>query len=283
MSDILDVMSGSREIFESLSATRFETKRFGQVFDEIGYWGPVTSSIDWCERNHQLSFYIAEFFNSTSNVVTVLAGFLLYIQAHMMKLEARYKLAALFLVLVGLGSFAFHATLQFEAQLFDELPMLFMQLVYSYIVMETFTTRFAKALPWVTWTFGLVYSVLHVYYRLVIVFHIVFGASLLPGVLFPIRFASRDPIVKMLYTKAMVSFSMSFALWKIDQVFCPDIEKLYLHAFWHVGSAWTAVLWTSCMMFIHLKYARLVPVQVTMKWRILPILTTSKGLGKKEN
>lgn len=28
--------------------------------ENVGYWGEPTSTIDWCERNYEVSFYIAE-------------------------------------------------------------------------------------------------------------------------------------------------------------------------------------------------------------------------------
>lgn len=30
------------------------------AFDKVGYWSPNTSSIDWCENNYNISYYIAE-------------------------------------------------------------------------------------------------------------------------------------------------------------------------------------------------------------------------------
>lgn len=29
--------------------------------DREGYWGPPTSTLDWCEENYAVSYYIAEF------------------------------------------------------------------------------------------------------------------------------------------------------------------------------------------------------------------------------
>lgn len=35
--------------------------------NRLGYWGPPTATIDWCEDNYIHSFYIAEFWNTVSN------------------------------------------------------------------------------------------------------------------------------------------------------------------------------------------------------------------------
>jgi len=33
-----------------------------------GYWGPVTASVDWCERNYAVTFYAAEFWNASTGL-----------------------------------------------------------------------------------------------------------------------------------------------------------------------------------------------------------------------
>lgn len=46
-----------------------------------GYWGPVTSSIDWCEKNYEVTPYVAEFSNTFTNIGFVILGgtFALYV------------------------------------------------------------------------------------------------------------------------------------------------------------------------------------------------------------
>ena len=39
-----------------------------------GFWGAVESSIDWCERNYAVSYYVAEYYNTISNVALLLLG-----------------------------------------------------------------------------------------------------------------------------------------------------------------------------------------------------------------
>ena len=51
-------------------------------------------------------------------------------------LPFRYTLTYLGIAFVGIGSLAFHATLLYEAQLLDELPMIYTSLVLSYCILE---------------------------------------------------------------------------------------------------------------------------------------------------
>jgi dihydroceramidase len=90
--------------------------------DESDY-GNHTSTIDWCEENYTHTPYVAEFYNAFTNFPTVALGLYGAYAALQGGLKKRYALAYLGLVCIGLGSFGFHATLTWEWQLMDELPM----------------------------------------------------------------------------------------------------------------------------------------------------------------
>jgi dihydroceramidase len=36
-----------------------------------GYWGARTSTLDWCEENYIVSYFIAEFWNTLTNIVII--------------------------------------------------------------------------------------------------------------------------------------------------------------------------------------------------------------------
>ena len=85
------------------------------------YWGAPTASEDWCEPNYVFSRYIAEFFNVLSSVPIVFAGCLGIYVGLKQKWAKRFIAPSLLTVLVGLGSIAFHGTLQYCGQAMDEL------------------------------------------------------------------------------------------------------------------------------------------------------------------
>jgi dihydroceramidase len=89
-----------------------------------GLWGSPTATIDWCEDNYELTQYIAEFWNTLSNVFMILPSFVAAFDSWHQKFERRQTLCFLFLGLVGMGSTLFHMTLTYEMQLLDELPMI---------------------------------------------------------------------------------------------------------------------------------------------------------------
>ena len=109
--------------------------------DLNGFWHEHTATIDWCETNYQVTHYVAEFWNTVSNLVIILFPIRsLYwcYQHYFHKSQLKYQEKSLIfdipltiiacnmgLSLVGVGSWMFHMTLQYEMQLLDELPMVY--------------------------------------------------------------------------------------------------------------------------------------------------------------
>jgi Ceramidase len=77
-----------------------------------GYWGIPTATIDWCEPNYQHSFYIAEFWNTVSNILFVLLGLFGLYRSMQSGFEARFHACFIAVLVTGLGSAMFHGTLQ---------------------------------------------------------------------------------------------------------------------------------------------------------------------------
>ena len=80
-----------------------------------GYWGLPNAEFDWCEFNYLSSFYVAEPVNSFTMISFFVVIFRLFkylrsalhscLHAHALLIE---------IGLVAIGSFAFHATLQYK-------------------------------------------------------------------------------------------------------------------------------------------------------------------------
>jgi len=96
-----------------------------------GMW-EVTSTIDWCEPNYLHSSYVAETWNTFSNLIyIILSLYFLYQSSRLFKSDPRLKtrklmrivVSSVAIVIVGVGSFLFHMTLLKEYQALDELAM----------------------------------------------------------------------------------------------------------------------------------------------------------------
>ena len=97
------------------------------------YWGPPTADYNWCEEDYAVTAYCAEFFNTISSFAIVLAGGIFARQAAARAYGARFLIAAFGLIVIGIGSVAFHGTLRREGQVLDEVPMLWASLVFLWI------------------------------------------------------------------------------------------------------------------------------------------------------
>ena len=120
-------------------------KSFGALLAEA-YARP--SNVDWCESNYAYSPLIAEMWNTASSVpMSFVAGFGLWKARECMLMESRWAWAWVMLAVVGVGSALFHATLLHVFQAADELPMLYCNLVFVYLMLEergeTRSRRFA--------------------------------------------------------------------------------------------------------------------------------------------
>lgn len=90
-----------------------------------GYWGEITSTIDWCEENYVVSHYVAEWSNTFTNSIFISTALYTIYCTRRNKLELRFLLIGLAYCLVGVGSWLFHMTLKYHFQLLDELPMIY--------------------------------------------------------------------------------------------------------------------------------------------------------------
>ena len=80
-----------------------------------GYWGVPNAEFDWCEFNYLSSFYVAEPINSFTMLSFFVVIFRLYKHLGSSLYSCSHAHALLIEIgLVAVGSFAFHATLQYR-------------------------------------------------------------------------------------------------------------------------------------------------------------------------
>ena len=92
-----------------------------------GVWGAPAGDFDWCEANHLHSEHVAEPFNVVTSAFYPLMCAVHYYRVRSDPSERPPSFWVLVLLgltsLMGIGSMAFHSTLQYDTQLFDELPL----------------------------------------------------------------------------------------------------------------------------------------------------------------
>jgi hypothetical protein len=116
-----------------------------------GHWGRPNAEFDWCELNYMESTFVAEPFNTFTSLlyfVSAAFGWVLHQPLPSGGLRLVERLMLLFVVLIGVGSTAFHATLLYPMQLLDELPIYWLMLSCSHALFhrnEATTTASNKA------------------------------------------------------------------------------------------------------------------------------------------
>lgn len=213
-----------------------------------GLWGVPTSTVDWCESNYAVTSYLAEFFNTASSFVIVAVGLYGY-WLHRRIVEPRFLASFAAVGLVGAGSTAFHATLRFELQLLDELPMLYSALIMVHILVENQPQRrFGRWFPLVLIAHGLLVTALTAWTRGSLqfyLFHVSFG-SLELFALFRVFQISRRypaPAQRRVFRVGMGAYLVGILVWFVDLRYCELLASVLpsyglvnpqLHAVWHV-------------------------------------------------
>ncbi|XP_042587962.1 alkaline ceramidase 3 [Cyprinus carpio] len=214
-----------------------------------GYWGTPTSTLDWCEENYVVSYYIAEFckYVRTSGLCSVHA--------------VHCRVGRLGIAAVGIGSWSFHMTLQYEMQLLDELPMIYSCCVFVYCLYECFKQERVVNHLSVTFllTFSIIVSVVYliwkepVFHQLVLSLKVYNFLIISPSVLVAFLVIRSVFIVTWVYPwlralgfTSLSVFLLGFVLWNIDNIFCDSLRATrqrlppvvgavtQLHAWWHI-------------------------------------------------
>ncbi|KAL8594789.1 hypothetical protein ACOMHN_047507 [Nucella lapillus] len=245
-----------------------------------GYWGRVTSTIDWCEENYVVSPYVAEFWNTISNVIMIFAPLFAGCLAVRQRLEKPVIFSYFSIVVVGCGSWLFHMTLQYSMQLMDELPMIWGSafLLYGILTLEGKRENY----------YWLIAALLG-YCLLVTVLYLVnnnpvFHEAAYGLMVAVMAFGAIKIIVKygnrvgtLLYLSSFVTYMSGFLLWNVDNLYCQHLrslrrDKVHLaatpllecHAWWHILAGLGSYL---CLLFV--SYMRYTILNMTPKVKFL--------------
>ncbi|MBN3324943.1 ACER3 ceramidase, partial [Atractosteus spatula] len=281
--------------------TRLLVSIMAPAADRPGFWGRPTSTLDWCEENYAVSFYIAEFSewlqahfsssvtvkgqtevlrqcavwvgqrnrkghgqlaennpllwcttergNTVSNLIMILPPIYGAIQTVRDGLEIRYVFAYLGLTAVGIGSWCFHMTLQYEMQLLDELPMIYSCCVFVYCLYECFKQKSSmNYFPIVLLlVFSVLVTVVYLQWKEPVFHQVMYGilvACLVLRSVFIVTWVY--PWLRPLSYTSLSVFMMGFVLWNIDNIFCDTLREArqrlpavvgavtQFHAWWHI-------------------------------------------------
>jgi len=210
---------------------------------------PMTSRVDWCEPNYQVTPYITEFVNTVSNIPLVVFPVVQYImyQSYASLCQPNLRFLLLTLQVVGVGSTYYHATLSFAGQLVDENGILWSLAWLSagywpkHLLPLGIKSRSTFTMCYILVTFCC--TVLSISAPEFNQFALmVFGAPFVLSVLkdyFSCRLS--NAIYRVCFPNFILGFGIAFVFWGLDKSFCPlwcSLYMPYLHGVWHVLTAY---------------------------------------------
>ncbi|KAF3764912.1 alkaline phytoceramidase [Cryphonectria parasitica EP155] len=231
-----------------------------------GIWGTQTSTLNWCEEDYNVTPYIAEFFNTSTNLIFLYLGVMGIRECLRHGHGLVFVFSFLGYVVVGLGSMAFHATLKYSMQLADELPMIYTTCIVAYATFSYSRPRHTQVLvalgllalaSWITIYYlssqdPVFHQVAYAALMLALVFRAMFDmeATLRPALRKRCETpAEADEILRQMWKMAftgIVLFLVGFSIWLLDNTFCrhlrdarntillPWAAVLEGHAWWHI-------------------------------------------------
>ncbi|KAF1990146.1 alkaline phytoceramidase [Aulographum hederae CBS 113979] len=227
----------------------------GDPRSHLGYWGTPTSNANFCEEDYAVTLYIAEFINSLTNLAYVY----LALRYRPSKSYLKLDFMSTSLILVGLTSFIFHATLRQTLQYFDDLSMFLLagsllQPLYCMNQSAHLRLLVSAVITVAISTMAAIYVRsgdirIHMY-AFAFMLHLIW-----PRTLYLIHSKSlnrtegeKKVLMRRFYT-AVGSLVLAYAIWNVDLEKCAELrafrERLgvplqwlfELHGWWHVGTA----------------------------------------------
>ena len=231
--------------------------------DIIGYWGKPTSTLDWCEKNYTYTHYVAEFWNTITNLSMIITPIYGLINAYHQGIERRYMICYALLLLTGIGSWMFHMTLLFEMQLLDEIPMVWggAFMLYSLYRARNSYDEGGKWVGLALLSYSIIVTAVYLFNKNA-VFHEFMYGLLVTGIVFlavKYTYLYYKKGVPLFYA-GVVLYGVGFALWNIDNNFCPRVTDLrenklgsnnilkflspltQLHGWWHLMAGYATYI-----------------------------------------
>jgi len=227
-----------------------------------------SSPIDWCEDNYSFSPHIAEFINTISNVLFfIMPPFLMVLHRD----YARHcgngiHIIWLLLIVVGLSSAYFHATLSLLGQLLDELAILWVVMAcywlwypeYALPASYRYQINGRRKFSHFFIIFALVTSLMGFIQPAVNAFCLMLLTVPSIGLMVMVLKAERNTRIVNLGKRSIGIISMALVAWVNDRFLCSywaGVGFPYLHGVWHIliflSSYSSIVLFAYCDVINH--------------------------------
>ncbi|KAG8471042.1 hypothetical protein KFE25_009463 [Diacronema lutheri] len=213
-----------------------------------GFWGSPTALHTFCEPKYAPSYFFAEMFNSISSLIFCAAAIYLLVDRDI-RADLVVVLLAVALFIIGLGSAAFHATMLWEYELWDELPMLvFVALALLSKAaclpraLQPYRAAYVSAVTLATCGSAAAYVLLKKYDVFVHSFTLIVFVDLAVGSAQP----AESRAINWFKLMTALTLAAGKALWEVEVRLCAVEPRVWvLHVAWHVlacASAYCGIL-----------------------------------------
>ncbi|KAG9143119.1 hypothetical protein Leryth_006353 [Lithospermum erythrorhizon] len=218
------------------------------------FWGPVTSTNEWCEQNYVYSSYIAEFFNTFSNVPGIILAFIGLVNALRQRFEKRFSVLHVSNMVLAIGSMIYHATLRRMEQQGDETPMVWEMLLYIYILYSP-DWQYRSTMPTFLFIYGVVFAIIHSQLLLGFIFKIHYALLCLLCIprMYKYYLYTEDRSAKRLGRLYLITILVGSLCWLGDRLFCKDFSRWYFnpqgHSLWHIFMSFNSYFANAFLMY----------------------------------
>lgn len=240
-----------------------------------------TSSVDFCEENYFVSKHFAEFHNTWSSLIMIFPAIVGLIYANPTK-EWRFTVMFLNLAFIFAGSILLHMSLEAIQQSLDEVPMLWLNNMLLFALIELKSPKGKPAYPYLA-PFMIVFCIAEtVMYYTFRNLYFVFLATFIPLTVVVLLWTGKlalftknvSPIAKNLYIASTVSYSViGSPLWILEMNLCRHFIPYFrlaggmtFHILWHIGAGLGAYF---MIMFLIAMRIEALGGKVGLKWVLL--------------
>jgi len=209
-------------------------------------WGRIDAAHVFCEPKYTTSPHVAEFYNAVSSLVYVAAGVAGLVLSRRWASDWRIQAGWAALIVVGIGSVLFHATMRFAMELCDEIPMLFLVLAFlvgkedciGFMSGRAGRRRFRLAALVLIGLSTASYVALFVYE----IFVYSFGLAVLFEIGLDLACRPKTWQTRACFAIAVACIAAGHAVWQLEQRLCAQHPRIWpLHMVWHLLSCFGGV------------------------------------------
>lgn len=240
-----------------------------------GYWGDTTATLDWCEQNYEVSWYIAEFWNTVTNLSMIIPPLWGIYKCLQRDLETRYLVGFLALLLVGIGSTMFHMTLQYSMQLLDEIPMVWSSCAFIYCqhMVKSRSGEKGLGVAALLATYGTLFTILYLAWPHPILHQVMYGVLVFYMIYQAVMILKEgyNKVSMKLFVIGILMYGSGFLLWNLENEFCQHVAAVrsslppflapitQLHGWWHLFAGYATYMNIQFCLFHRLNHLQLSP------------------------